>query len=138
MADIYIEIGDMDYNQDTNKVALKYAVKAAEAMRAAAANAVTAATGFTLQKPKEGNGYRVNLTLNEIAFGTRQGQPSVTCLLLGAIDALPKKELITKSLTGSATSIGSTSDRDVVLTIGDAVTATMNKSVLPTLKSRTP
>ncbi len=137
MADIYIHVGKMAYNSDTNKVGLKYAMNAQDLMVKAVKDAVVAATGFTLDAPqKDPHGYHIDLTLSEVVFGTRQGQPSVTCNLNGEIDTWPEKKLVTNELTGTATLIGGTTKRDVDDCITAATTATMNKSVLPALAKR--
>ena len=102
MADIFVKLGPMTYNSDTNKVALKYAVKAEETMMNAAKAAFKNARGFTLDQasdPKSGFQLRVKLT--EIVFGTYQGQPSVKAKFTGELLRYPKELVLSTSLVGS-------------------------------------
>lgn len=129
----------MDYNTDTNKVALKFALKAKEQMRKAATDAIKAQTGFTVEKAGSARQYEFNATLSEVVFGTRQGQPSVTCRLTADLSnpskfVAGKKELVSGAISGSATLIGGTTDRDVADCIAAAVTKTINDSVVPGIK----
>jgi len=92
MADIYVDVGPMDYSKDPTKVAAKYATKAKQVMRDAAAKAIRGAAGFTPDKVGNPTGFHFDATLTEIAFGTYQGQPSVTCKVTGVLATYPKKE----------------------------------------------
>lgn len=139
MPDIYVGVGPMDYNTDTSKVALKYAVNAKEQMRKAAAAAIKAQPGFTLDKAGSSRQYDFNATLTEVVFSTKSGQPAVTCKLTADLStpskfAAGKNEMVSGSILGNATLIGGTTDRDVADCIAAAVTKTVNDSVIPGIK----
>src|SRR6267143_242943 len=136
MPDVYVEVCAMAYSTDTKKVATKYAVKVQKLMREAAVQAIRIASGFTPDKKGDPTGFHFDATLSEIAFGTYQGQPSVTCKVNGSIETYPRKELVTKTLTGSATVVGGTSDRDVEDCIGEVMKATVKDRVIPLLKQK--
>ena len=139
MPDICVNVGPMDYNTDTSKVALKYAVKAKDQMRKAAIDAVKAQPGFTVDQAGSSRQYDFNATLEEISFGTTRGEPSVTCKLTGDLSTpskfvAGKKELVSDYIMGKATLIGGTTDRDVADCIAAAMTKTINDSVVPGIK----
>lgn len=139
MPDIFVNVGPMDYNTDTNKVALKFAVNSKEQMRKAASAAIRAQPGFTVEQAGTTKQFDFNATLSEVVFGTRNGQPSVTCRLTGDVSApskfaAGKKEMVSASLSGNATLIGGTTDRDVADCIAAAMTKTVNESVIPGIK----
>jgi len=136
MPDIYVDVGTMAYNKDTTKVAFKYAEKAQKQMRDAAIKAIRSAPGFTTDKVGNPEGYSFNAKLTEITFGTYQGQPSVTCKLNGEVTTYPKPKMLSTSLSGSATVAGGTTDRDVEDCVKAAMTATMEKKVIPYLKTK--
>jgi len=126
----------MAYSKDTSKVAAKYATTAQKLMRDAAISAIRSASGFTPDKSGTPAGFNVNATLNEISFGTYQGQPSVTCKLNGTVATYPQMKLLTSTLTGNATLAGGTTDRDVADCLTAAMKSTMEKSVIPFLKKQ--
>ena len=136
MPDIYVDVGPMHYSKDTTKVASKYTVNAQKQMRDTAIKAIRAAPGFTPDKVGNPVGYQIDATLNEIVFGTYKGQPSVTCKLSGTVSTYPQNQMLAKSLVGSATLAGDTTDGAVGDCIKEAVKATMEKSVLPYLKQK--
>ena len=136
MPDIYVDVGPMAFSKDPTKVAAKYAVKAKQVMRDAAAKAIRGAPGFTPDKVGNPEGFHFDATLTEIAFGTYQGQPSVTCKVEGFVATYPRKEVFGVNLTGKATLAGGTTDRDVDDCIKAAMEAIMTKSVIPALKQR--
>jgi hypothetical protein len=139
MPDIFVNVGPMDCSTDTNKVALKYAVNAKEQMRKAATAAIKAQPGFTVDKPGSARQYDFNATLTEVVFGTKSGQPAVTCRLTADLStpskfAAGKNELVSGSILSNATLIGGTTDRDVADCIAAVVTKTVNDSVIPGIK----
>ena len=134
MPDIYVDVGPMAVTKDPTKVAAKYAVKTKQLMRDAAIKAIRSASGFTPDKNGNPAGFHFDATLNEIAFGTYQGQPSVTCKLNGVVATYPQKRWLTQSLTGKATLAGGTADRDVMDCITAAMEASTTKDVIPFLR----
>ena len=138
MSDIYVTIGAMTHSDDTTKVPLNYRPLVSKTMKGAVEAALTGAEGFTTAAPKNGEGYEISLTLNEIITGfTVQDRPGVKCNLNGTIFSVPAKLLITKSLTGTGTAGGAgtrITESDVEYCLTEAVKKTMAKSVLPTLK----
>jgi hypothetical protein len=137
MPDIYVDVGPMDYSKDPTKIAAKYATKAKQQMRDAAAKAIRGAAGFTPDKVGSNPaGFSFDATLTEITFGTYQGQPSVTCKVTGVLATYPKKEVFGVNLTGNATVGGGTTDRDVEDCIKAAIEASIVKRVIPALKQR--
>ena len=136
MPDIYVDVGPMAYNKDTTKVAFKYAGGAQKQMRDAAIKAIRSTPGFTPDKVGNPEGYSFNAKLTEITFGTHQGQPSVTCKLNGEVTTYPKAVMLSTSLSGSATVVGGTTDRDVEDCIKETMTATVKERVIPYLKKK--
>ena len=136
MPDIYVDVGPMAYSKDPTKIAAKYAGRAKQLMRDAAAKAIRGAAGFTPDKVGNPEGFHFDATLTEIAFGTYQGQPSVTCKVTGVLATYPKKEAFGFNLTGKATLGGGTTDRDVEDCIKAAMEAAVTKSVIPALRQR--
>jgi hypothetical protein len=140
MPDIYVGVGPMDYNTDTTKVALKYAINAKEQMKNAATAAIKAQPGFTVDKAGSSRQYDFNATLTEVVFSTRSGQPAVTCKLTADLStpnkfAAGKNDMVSAKILGTATLIGGTTDRDVADCIAAAVTKTVNDSVIPGIKT---
>lgn len=140
MPDIYVTIGAMTHSDDTSKVPLSYRPLVSKTMKAAAAESLKGAEGFTTEAPKNGEGYEVSLTLTEIITGfTVQDRPGVKCNLNGTIFSVPAKLLITKSLTGTGTAGGAgtrITESDVEYCLTEAVKKTMTKSVMPKLKEQ--
>ena len=134
MPDIYVDVGPMAYSKDPTKVAAKYATKAKQLMRDAAMKAIRNSPGFTPDKTGNPSGFHFDATLSEIAFGTFQGQPSVTCKITGILATYPQKRILTKTLTGKTTVVGGNSDRDVEDCIKAVVDETTKKEVIPFLK----
>ena len=141
MPDIYVAIGEMTHSDETSKVPLNYRPLVSKTLKAAVADYLASkdAAGFTTTAPKDGKGYEISLTLNEIITGfVVQDRPGVKCNLSGAINAVPVRLLITKSLTGTATAGGSgtrLTGNDVEYCLTEAVKKIMAMSILPKLKA---
>jgi len=140
MSDITLKAGPMSVNTDPNKVNTKYAQNAPAQMKKAAENAIVANADLKALRSKTPREYTFSATLSVVEFGTHSGQPSVTCKLMGVLST-PNKfrtdgkdDVVSGSITGSATLVGGTTDRDVADCIAEAVKATINKSVMTGIK----
>jgi hypothetical protein len=134
MPDTYIDVGPMALSKDLTKVPARYAKDAKQIMRDAAIKAIRAAKGFTPDKGSNTKGFHFDVTLDEIVLGTYKGQPSVTCKANGILANYPQKTLVAKTLIGSATLAGGTSDQDVKDCIKAVVEAIVNEKLIPTLR----
>ncbi len=140
MPNITLKVGPMSANTDTTKVALKYALKAPGQMTKAATDTIQTSKELKAIQSQKERTYTFSATLNEVVFGTRSGQASVTCRL-SAVLSTPnqfrtdgKEDIVSGNITGNATTIGGTTDRDVADCVAAAVEATINKSVVTGIK----
>lgn len=134
MADIYVDVGPMAHSKDPVKVPIKYIAKTTKLMRDGALKVIEVTSGFTTKKAAKG--YHVDATLTEIVLGTHNGQPAVTCKVNGLVATYPDKKLLTGSLSGEATLVGGTSERDVYDCITAVMEATTKDEVLPFLRTK--
>jgi hypothetical protein len=136
MPDIFINIGEFQYNKNSSKAAAKYAEAAKTAMRKGILKAVKNAAGFTTEKTaKTTSGYTIILRVSEIIPGTN----TVTCKLTGELvtwPGAPKPEMISTSLTGNGKAIADTSDAAVADTIESIAESMVKDRILPVLRKR--
>jgi hypothetical protein len=133
MADpIYVACGPMSYTNDSKKADKKYADKAKLAMKTAAERTIKANHNFTLQKPKDGKGYGISLTVSEVTIDEKA--KTVACKLTGVVTAVPQNKMITAGLSGSAKAQGGSDVIGGVADCVDAVTEDLVKNkILPAL-----
>jgi hypothetical protein len=131
MPDIYVDIGPMTYNSDAKKADKKYAEKAKNAIKAAAAAALGGAPGFTTKK---GPGFTLRLKVDEVTVGPK----GVTCKVKGELLRYPKPLMVSTSLNGSATVPGHGSDTDVTKCLEAIVKDMLTKNVIPVMKQLGP
>jgi hypothetical protein len=140
MPNVTLKVGPMSVITDTDKVAHKYAIKAPEQMTKAATDNIQTSKELKAIQSKKARTYTFSATLNEVVFGTRNGQPSVTCRLSAALSTPNqfrtdgKEDIVSGNISGNATTIGGTTDRDVADCVAGAVEATINKSVVTGIK----
>ena len=125
MGDIYVDIGPMDIS----KAPKPYADKAKTAMQKTAEKAVKGASGFTTDK--KGEGYTIRLKVAELKVEPK----GVSCKLTGELVRYPKAEMVSTSLTGSASANGGKPDALVTDCIEGAVEGMMKK-VIPVMKTQ--
>lgn len=140
MPTVTLKVGPMSVTTDTDKVAHKYAIKAPEQMIKAA--------GDTIQTSKELKAIQSKRTertpsaphstrwCSAHAMGSRasradfpQSSPRRTS---SSTDG--KEDAVSGNITGNATTIGGTTDRDVADCVAAAVDTTINKSVVAGIK----
>jgi len=125
MADIYVDIGQLD----VSKAPKEFADKAKTAMKEAIESAVKKASGFTCTK--KGEGYTIRLKISELAVDGKD----VSCKVSGELLRFPKPEMVSTSLTGSGKAAGMKPEDAVEDCIG-AVVEDMMKKVIPVMKKQ--
>lgn len=124
MPAIYVEVGKMD----TSKAPKDYAAKAETAMKGAVTSAVKADKALT---DKKGEGYTVRLSVAEL----KVDGDTVSCKLSGELVRSPKPEMVTTSITGSASAQGGKPESLVGDCVGTAAEAMMKK-IVPVMKAK--
>lgn len=123
MSDIYVDVGPME----VSKAPKQYADKAKTAMQKTAEKAVKGASGFTTDK--KGEGYTVRFKIAELKVEPK----GASCKLTGELLRYPKAEMVSTSLTGSASAEGGKPESLVNDCIEGAIEGMMKKA-LPEMK----